>query len=408
MSVASCYLWILCAATLGFSTALMNITAVLAATTSLISMKRASLVEAIRHPLVLASTLLFIWLSVTLLWTVAAPNDALAALRKYAKLLYVPLIFTAFITCPRIPAERMLFAFATTTVALGVLSLLLSFGPSSLGLTLSQSLPVHIGSPDDPTVARSYISQGTYLVLTAGLLAWYLANSSRASLNKKTTLMLLIVLCVFVSLWLFRGYTAFLVLASGLLSVFLAAIILGNKKALLVTLSSAVIAAGTLAAFPPRVLEKGHLHVAVSQHLKSKTLSSVGIRVTQWEAGLSALADAPIIGHGAGSYATVFPRYNTFPELNWHQSQPHSEYVSLAVQGGIVALSIWIFLIIKALQKGLRLASAVNPQDGMLVTFLIGAYAGGALVNPFVWDSAQGVLGMILIATIALLTRDDQ
>lgn len=408
MSVASCYLWILCAATLGFSTALMNITAVLAATAALVSMKRSSLVEAFRHPLVLASTLLFIWLSASLLWTVANPTDALAALRKYAKLLYVPLIFTAFITCSRIPVERMLTAFATTTVALGAFSLFLSFGTSNLSATLSQLLLVHIGNPDDPTIARSYISQGTYLVLTAGLLAWCLANSSRATLYRKTALIALIVLCIVVPLWLFRGYTAFLVLASGLLSVFVATIMIGNKKALLITLSSAVIVAGTLAVFPPKVLEKGRLHVAVTQHLESKTLSSVGIRLTQWEAGLKALADAPIIGHGVGSYAAVFPRYNSFSELNWKQSQPHSEYILLAVQGGIVALSFWIFLIFKALQKGLRLARAVNPQDGMLIIFLTTAYAGGALVNPFVWDAAQGVLGMILIATVALLNRDEK
>lgn len=383
----------------------MNVFALSAILLTTLTLKTESVIAAIRNPLVLLSIALFSWMALSFSWTVAEPTDAIEGLRKYGKFLYVAFIYIA-LTRSNIHPTNLLYAFALTSSTLGCVSLAISFGDASWGRHLGNLLQLEIGPPSDPTIGRSYIAQGLYLVLSGPILMHYLWRNQLRVLYRNALSCAIIVVCLYVPIWLLNGWTAHLVLICGLIGLFVQLVMAKAtgpliKLTLLTAVFSALIMINT-----PQVFHKSNLQSSVAQHLEQRELTSVGIRLSLWEAGVIGWSNAPFFGHGVGSYSAVYERYTKHPELNWKQSHAHSEYVNLMVQGGVVGLTLWCLIGAYAIKKGVTTYRSGNRESGALIVFLTAAFGGGAFVNPFMWDAAQGVLGTLLVASIALFTEE--
>ena len=70
---------------------------------------------------------------------------------------------------------------------------------------------------------------------------------------------------------------------------------------------------------------------------------SLGERPTQWLITLRAIADAPWLGFGGGSYGTVFQVYREQAELRQViYNQAHNQFLHVWLEQGFVGLALWV------------------------------------------------------------------
>ncbi len=77
---------------------------------------------------------------------------------------------------------------------------------------------------------------------------------------------------------------------------------------------------------------------AYLHHTPEKTPSSMGIRYTYWGNAVKLFLEKPVLGHGTGSFAKEFGRVIPASVKVDNKSNPHNEYLLIAVQLGCLGL----------------------------------------------------------------------
>ena len=99
---------------------------------------------------------------------------------------------------------------------------------------------------------------------------------------------------------------------------------------------------------------------------------TLGERVVQWNITLQAIVDAPLMGYGAGSYATVFQIYREHTDLRQVIfDQSHNEYLQLWLEQGLVGLILFIIFIVMALKSAF--SSYKVTSSTLVASVMIGA-----------------------------------
>ena len=121
--------------------------------------------------------------------------------------------------------------------------------------------------------------------------------------------------------------------------------------------------------------------------------TSLGMRFDWWQNSLALIEQKPVFGHGTGSFkaaqADLIKGSETQPTDN-----PHNEYLMIAVQTGIVGLTLWLALLGAQLIAAFRL----QPPRKFLLQGVVVAMAAGCLMNSFLFDSHQGHFYAIISA----------
>ncbi len=116
---------------------------------------------------------------------------------------------------------------------------------------------------------------------------------------------------------------------------------------------------------------------------QSKT--SVGQRFDWWDISIRLIREKPVLGHGTGSYAGAHQRMSHGKEIT-PTDNPHNEYLFLAVQFGLVGLSLFLLMIVLQLME----AKKIEKRDRQLLQGVILALLAGSLMNSLLFDSQQG------------------
>jgi len=129
--------------------------------------------------------------------------------------------------------------------------------------------------------------------------------------------------------------------------------------------------------------------------------TSWGMRARMVEVTAGLVLERPVIGHGVGSWVTLWhARVRGEPILTGHTT-PHNEYLLLAQQGGVVALLLALLLWLQALRGVRRRGAAALPALLVLVAI---AWAAG--FNVVLRDAkfALMLLGLAMLAWSAART----
>ncbi len=131
------------------------------------------------------------------------------------------------------------------------------------------------------------------------------------------------------------------------------------------------------------------------------------IRLIIWAIALKVWRDYPVFGVGFGNGGVALNIYAPKPygitlTALFNVEGPHSEYLSYAVQGGLIGFTIgilfYLFLLAKALQNYFRKRS--SEYSIILLSFVI-----GILVFNFANDTLLAGNGMFIILVMAMISR---
>ncbi|VWB49633.1 polymerase [Burkholderia pseudomultivorans] len=349
----------------------------------------------VTEPASLAALLILAALAVSVTYTVAPHDKAWNWVAKYDKLLLLPFAALAFRQSNWAPIVRR--CWFGTLCAILLLSTTNYLGLTAIGPAHATELPLsrawvfknHIAAgmfgallfyqaADLALAARTALSRAAY----AGVAAWALVN-------------------VFVML---QGRTGQVVALLLILVVAVRFVLLLRKQSALRAglAAGALVLAGAALVVAACTVHGGRLvKVAseVQQYRQSDAATSTGLRLEWYKKGLELYRMRPAIGYGAGGLEFEFQKLAAGKTAAEGQltSNPHNEYMLMAVQLGSLGVLLFVNLIVQ-IARGSR---TLDPRSRQLLLGWLAIFTVGSLANSLLLDFAEGHL-LVLLAGILL------
>ncbi|MGB2579695.1 O-antigen ligase [Elusimicrobium simillimum] len=156
------------------------------------------------------------------------------------------------------------------------------------------------------------------------------------------------------------------------------------------------------------------LALALTVIFSFKRAQSVNFRMVTWGSVLDMVKDAPVIGHGSGSFAYAYYKYKR-PDIfymeklhNVETGHAENEFLEVLANNGIIGLAIFIWLIfalfwrgIKTLAEYKKFSSSLSPP--YLLFGFMGAAAAVLVHNMFDISMRMASTGFILAVLVGLI-----
>jgi O-antigen ligase len=143
------------------------------------------------------------------------------------------------------------------------------------------------------------------------------------------------------------------------------------------------------------------VHTGLEGFESGTAVKSVDVRLAMLTNGLIIIKENPWMGTGTGSInQSHIDNLDKLPPTFEHRSKttnPHSEYLSIAIQYGLIGLLLYLFLIYKLFEYTKKLPNDFykNNAQGLLILILI-----GSLGTSIITDSGEGHFVMLFIAIL--------
>ncbi len=138
----------------------------------------------------------------------------------------------------------------------------------------------------------------------------------------------------------------------------------------------------------------------ITHYNPGQSRTSIGQRFDWWTVSVKLIEARPVLGHGTGSYQTAHRQTIAGTKIT-PTDNPHNEFLFLAVQFGIVGLSLFFLMIVLQLQE----AKSIGKTNRQLLQGVVLALLAGSLMNSLLFDSQQGHFYLFMSA--ALLAGGD-
>ncbi len=360
-----------------FSTSLMGATATIAAVFWVLSGNIFSLPQIMaKNFSVSLAILLFLLLSIGVIYSPVPLSEGLAFLKKYRELFYFAMVVSLFRNNEN-AAKLAEDSFVAGCVVLLLISYAIFFSiiPSE---RFGHSVVYHI----------------THSLFMAVLAFWCLQRIFES--KQYSYLWLALLLLTGINLfYIAPGRTGMLVAVALIILTFIQRLSL--KKLVPATLLVAVIIGITFftsSNFSTRVNEAVE---EMRNYEAESSRTSLGMRFDWWQNSIDLIKQKPVFGHGTGSYRAVQEKIIKDSDTQ-STDNPHNEYLLLSVQSGLVGL----FLFISLLFSQFMTSFSLQPPRKYLLQGVVVAMAVGCLMNSFLFDSHPGHFYAIISAVLAV------
>lgn len=370
---------VLCAFTIPFSTPLVSIAGGLALFLWLLSGSyKAKLGLVAASPVSLAALMLFSLFVVGLLYSTAELGVAIGMLKKYHKLLFIPLLVS--LLDEDVWRRRALIAF------------MLAMGIVLLGSYLQYFGLLPLGPPDQEyTPFKGRIAHNFFMAFGIYILAELFLSLRRW----RWLWSFFLVLALYNLFFMVNGRTGqvvFFVLA------LLFAVQHFHWRGFIVGFVLSVLFGALVFQLSPDFrlrMQQGMTNTLNYLQTGEESWTGAGLRLS-WAVNSFRLAqERPVTGFGTGSFQQEYKRYaearGLFPTGN-----PHNEYANIGVQLGAVGLGVFLFLL--ALQW--RESGRKSPLYRHIGQALVAAIAVGCMLNSFLMDHGEGMFYAILSGVV--------
>jgi O-antigen ligase len=384
-------LLLLAAFTIPFSTALSNIFVGL---TLIVFVLALCVDRSLARPMAAPAALLALALLALVLagstWSIAPPDEIHTGMRKYTKLLVLPLTVSLCWRAPGLPARVLRWSLAGCAVLATSLYLVwLDMMPtSSLGWW-------RVGDMSDPFVFRNHVTTGILLSF-ATCAAFLLATWETRTRARWAFVAAGLYFCL--PILMGNGRSGYVGLFIGLFALYLLRFRVTLLRSVLVAAVISALFAGVYVV-SPNVKARMDLLVAEVQHDDAK--SPNGLRKSFMKVGVQSVLDRPLFGYGTGSFAEVFAPeaqriWAAHPNELKVRHQPHSEPLLMAVQFGLIGAALY-FALLGAIGK-----AALRERDvhADALALLVAIYGIISLFNSLLWDPTEAYWFLLLAGAL--------
>ena len=287
------------------------------------------------QPLLLASGLFILLLSIDSFYSVASLKETLESLWGWRKILLLPLGLVLFNDA----LWKNKFAY----------SLMIFVSIVSLFCILCYLLELNIRGQEPGVLIRNHATQGMIFSVTLFLMSVFL-------LFKKHTLpirsqwilgLILVILGVLVYMTPGRsGYLAFMVV-----TVYFGYLLFREK--LYKMLSVVFLLSTTLLLTSPLVQDRIELGVKEMQQVDPTNIesSSMGMRMVLWKHTIELIQDRPLLGFGTGGFEEAYSQ-KIKDNPDWEKNimhDPHNQFLKIWVEMGIFGLMVFLSMLASSL-----------------------------------------------------------
>lgn len=343
-----------------------------------------------RHRAAMAALLLLAALAASTAYSTAGPHEAWSWTGKYLKLLIVPFAIVAFEDSEWSGTVRWSL-FVTLAVIL-LLSTTNYLGLTSIGPSYSA-----LDATARALVFRNRIADGLF-----GALLFYMAVDfalTASSMRVRTVFALIALLSFANVLIMLQGRTGQVVII--LLAIVAVARVAWRARgklglhALLYSLAMVAAAIGLIVvACTTHSNRIDQVASEVRAYRQNDTATSAGLRLEWYRKSIELFRARPLTGYGAGGLGAEFEQLTkgkTGAE-GVMTSNPHNEYLLMAVQLGIPGVLLFLNLLVQIARYGARL----EPHSRQLLLAWLAIFAFGSLANSLLIDFAEGHMFALL------------
>ena len=330
-----------------------------------------------------------IWIALSVLWSEAPQSAWGTALLRYARLLVLPLVI--YCLNDREDVMMVLRALVIAQLAIVALSCLLWLG-----------VPLALHNPLYPTnfglVINGHLEQPIMSTLMLVVL-WHF----KASLFPRVKPIWIYIACALTVanvLFVMTGRTGFIAMIVAVTWMLVKHSPATLKHKIAWVLLTPIILSVTLGVVSPRFYARitDAVH-DVELYTEGNDATSQGYRLDYWHQSIKSIAQAPLIGHGAGSWRQEYIRLGG-DEPN-PPSNPHQQFLLWWVEAGLVGLA-FMGLIFVALWRDSRLLEE-PAQGAMQATWAIILMV--SLFNCPFYGAGMGEFFLIIFACLLALGK---
>lgn len=119
-------------------------------------------------------------------------------------------------------------------------------------------------------------------------------------------------------------------------------------------------------------------------------------RTDWWAQAWRGFVDAPLAGHGAGSFPLTHIAQRSIADDTLRVRQPHQLALEIATELGLVGIALGVLLVIAVLWAARRAGRAAGPALAIVVAFLVQAQLDIPWTSPAAALPAVGAVGVVL------------
>ncbi|RJG02019.1 O-antigen ligase family protein [Noviherbaspirillum sedimenti] len=338
------------------------------------------------NPVIMMALLLYGVILLGASYSAAPAADITLHLTKYAKLLFVAVLFS--ILGDRTWQRRCMVAFTAAML------FILASTWMNLWFVLPWSKTQTPGWGLSHHVFGDYITQN---VMMAFFVLWSLVSAKAQKTVARRAAWLAIALLAAVSIThLSDGRSGYLLLATTLLIFVLATL---RGKALWAMLIASVLGLGVTLMSSQSLMQRFERAAVEARQSETDNQSSIGHRLYNYRKTPELIMEKPLLGWGTGAYHTQICRIVEKPEwcpvFNWH---PHNQYLFLGADHGMLGILAYLALMASMVWLALR---DQDISSRTLLLGLAGLLAVNSLVNSPLWSSRESHFFMFMMALLA-------
>jgi|GEM_PF-665481 len=330
------------------------------------------------------------YMALSVLWSAVAPVEALWSWSRHARILTI-LVLLCLITSP-IEARAVLRVFIW-----GQLFVVLSAWMLVFKLPVPWATGIWQGSY---AVFSSYLEQGISQAVLVALL-WFWRDQVFGPRGRWLAVACALATAV-LTIGLMPGRSGHLVLLGVLTFAFFHQL---PRRFVWAALLVPALSVALVFQFSAPFQERMNLLISeVALHRQGSTQdTSSGTRLEYWRASLQAVAEQPLIGHGAGSWNQNYLRLKgpQASPLNDTVSDPHQMFLLWAVEGGLLGMALLCAVLAALWRQGSSLAA---PDAHALQAMLLALVISG-LFNSMIYGIGIGDFFCIGLGILAALGR---